>query len=75
MSRYHTDASGEPRILARFRSLHYCRGCYSWKSPSSFTPTRILKRDYECRPCNTARRGRERGFFYVGRVRARAGPS
>lgn len=59
--RYRIDAStGEERIIARFRPGQRCYCCRSYLPSSMFAPSRILKRDYECRRCHALRCARER---------------
>lgn len=50
------------QLLAAHRAMHYCYSCFTWESASAFPPSQIEKHHYECRPCNTARRGRQRGY-------------
>lgn len=55
--------TGDPddlQVLARHRRFHKCRSCKNSLTPNAFAPSRIPKRDYECRNCNTRRRARER---------------
>jgi len=64
-------ATGEWRVLARFRAGHRCRCCKSYLSAGSFGLSRILKRDYECRRCHALRCSRERMQGTRGRRAAR----
>lgn len=63
--------TGEWRLIARFRAGQRCRSCKSYKSASSFSLSRILKRDYECRRCHALRCSRERMQGTRGRKAAR----
>lgn len=50
MARMRLDhLTGEWRLVARFRAGQRCYACKSYLSASCFAPSRILKRDYECR--------------------------
>lgn len=60
-------AAGEWRLLARYRAGQRCRACKSYLSAGSFGPSRILKRDYECRRCHALRCSRERLLGIRGR--------
>lgn len=65
-------ATGEYRLLARFRAGPRCHSCKSYLPASSFSPSRIVKRDYECRRCHALRCSRERLLGTRGRKAARA---
>lgn len=62
-------ATGEERMVARFRPSHRCRSCRSYLSASMFGASRILKRDYECVYCHATRCRRERVQGVRGRRR------
>ena len=47
-------------LLARYRPSHRCRSCRNTLTAHAFAPSRIPKRDYECRRCNALRCARER---------------
>ena len=61
-------ATGEERMVARYRPAHRCRSCRSSLSAGMFGASRILKRDYECHRCHALRCARER---LMGRRRRR----
>lgn len=59
--RYRIDpATGEERMIARYRPGQRCYSCRSYLPSSMFGLSRILKRDYECRRCHRERCARER---------------
>lgn len=63
--------TGEWRLLARFRAGQRCRSCKSYLSASAFAPSRVIKRDYECRRCQANRCARERLAGVRGRTAGR----
>lgn len=64
MSAYDERRRNDPILgevmIARFRPSQRCRSCRNTLTAGAFAPSRILKRDYECRRCHAMRCARER---------------